>query len=169
METINLDFKKIIDQQAAKRGLSATDVKIAFTYMDEILYMRLVMSVFGEEQSDKFCMDDFTFEEAVNFILDRFFVVSDDLYEAIAEEHLEGVDFDKYIDGVRIEAYEDGRHTYMITSRSWKDGWKTFKYVDLTNNFDVDKYWSIRERVRDKREEADRIRFETESNLRKSA
>jgi len=165
MNTNLLDFKIVIDELAAKRGLTAKDVKIAFSYREGICFMKLVMSVWDEEVSEKFCMNDFDFEDAVNFILDRFFVVTDEIYEFIAEKHLAGDTVADWKNGIYMNCEDENYMTTLFTEvHTKKDGWKS-----ITNNFDYGKYQDTLERMKEEREMVSETRRYTEMMLRRSA
>ena len=105
--------------------------------------------------------------------LDGLFHVDDDLYERIVGDHLEGCDFERTINGVSIEAYYDGDDTYMIAASKKPyydfEDLRMRKYRSLTTDFCIDKYFEVRERMKERRiiaDERERLHLE---HLRKIA
>ena len=87
--------------------------------------------------------------------LDGLYHVSDGLYERIAEAHLGGSAYKKIVNGVYVEAFYEGKDTYMvaISQKPYYDfaDLQMCKYRNLRDDFSVDKYFEVRDRVKERR------------------
>ena len=166
----NLDFRTYISDLAAQRELPVTDVKITFNYEDGCdCIVTLSIKIWGEEEKDKFHFSDFTIRDMAEELFDRYFNVTEGLYEDIAACHLEGVSvYKRNRNGVLISVLFEGSNTWMSTSRTAKPYGSPVTEI-ITNNFDVYKYFEVRERVRDEREEAEISWNNHLDHLRKTA
>jgi hypothetical protein len=141
-DLINMDFQKIIEQEAAKRSLSVTDFAMDFHFeRDCAACGELRITVWDEEEEMKFYLGDFTVEEAVSAIMDRYVTVSRKIYVRAAEYFAAARDyflcdgcayFKEIHGGVRYYVSLDDEDTYMITER-----YNGYDWDFVPNNFDA--------------------------------
>ena len=108
----------------------------------------------------------------IAYELDSMYHVSDYIYKCIVDAHLDGIAFEKDINGVCVESYYEGNNTYIIAISN-----KPYYDIEdlcmcknrlLQDDFCIDKYFEVRERIKQERIEKDDIRRHTEDVLRRA-
>jgi hypothetical protein len=164
MNTITLDFERILTKMAAERGLTVSRVKGMMEFRGaNVCTVNIAMWVCGNWEVYIECLSEQTFEADAAKELDRYFHVPEELYRDIALAYMDGRDFDQWVNGTHVFV-EAGDFEYLLTDRSEKGGW-----VEISNDFDEGILRQVYDRLVAEQEAADAARLETEQHLRRTA
>jgi len=157
---IELLFKELVRGIAAERGLTVSNVAGTIEFSsgkaEEISITFRVCDTWEvgiETNADNFDCD-------VRRELMSYFSVDNTMYEDIAMAHLHGIAFDECRNGVRLYCEFNKFDTELDTEML--DNGEIF-YV--FNNFNVNRYMEVYEKMREQMEEDDDIRRHTEWSL----
>lgn len=160
MNYVTLDFDATLRRMARERDLTVSRICGTIEFKGANVCLVNIRMQIGDHEAEMECLNEQTFEEDAAKMFKSYFHVPEWMYRDIALAHIDGRDFDLWIDGLHVFA-EAGRLHDLYTDRMMAgEGWE-----DVWNDFDTDTLQVIYNRLRDAQEADDEARYETERHL----